>query len=253
MLPARLKNRPWTRVHVRGPWRVRPKEPRQLPAPLEFRVLPQPLLQVRFLRRSRPPLFRPGLQARLGHRRPARVLRLLRRFRGWTWIRTTAAQAPSQVLALRFQCAVQGYALGFGIEDVCHCCVLRNSLLPQPTLLAGVVSSLRLPQSDALRPLPCRAATKPKAFSTETRSGFRRTFDFRVSPWMMPGRLRHAGGRPQLTAGIRAGSYAHECTNLSTVRSIQPTAQNLPQTPRKKEITRFCRQIAVILPRTQRL
>ena len=56
---------------------------------------------------------------------------------------------------------------------------------------------------------------------------------------MMPGRLRHAGGRPQLTAGIRAGSYAHECTNLSTVRSIQPTAQNLPQTPRKKEITRF--------------
>jgi len=31
----------------------------------------------------------------------------------------------------------------------------------------------------------------------------------------MPGSLRLAGGRPQLTAGIRAGSYAHECINLA--------------------------------------
>ena len=42
------------------------------------------------------------------------------------------------------------------------------------------------------------------------------------SPRKTTGRLRLAGGRPQLSAGIRAGSYAHECTNLSNRRSIQP-------------------------------
>jgi len=30
-------------------------------------------------------------------------------------------------------------------------------------------------------------------------------------------------GRPQLTAGIRAGSYAHECTNLDTERQRNDT------------------------------
>jgi hypothetical protein len=32
--------------------------------------------------------------------------------------------------------------------------------------------------------------------------------------WETPGRQLQAGGRPQLTAGIRAGSYAFKCINL---------------------------------------
>ena len=49
-----------------------------------------------------------------------RLLKLRRRFEGWG-----------------FQFGVQGYALGFGIEDVCHCCELRDSLLPRLNLPAA--------------------------------------------------------------------------------------------------------------------
>ena len=40
-------------------------------------------------------------------------------------------------------------------------------------------------------------------------------------PWEMPAGNGKLGGRPQLTAGIRAGSYAHECSNLRNPASIE--------------------------------
>jgi hypothetical protein len=41
------------------------------------------------------------------------------------------------------------------------------------------------------------------------------------SPRETPGRQRLAGVRPQLTAGIRAGSYAFKCSNGQIFASIQ--------------------------------
>jgi len=41
------------------------------------------------------------------------------------------------------------------------------------------------------------------------------------SPWETPGRQRIAGGRPQLTTGIRAVGYAHQCSNLCFLKSMQ--------------------------------
>ena len=43
-------------------------------------------------------------------------------------------------------------------------------------------------------------------------------------PWETPAGNGWLGGRPQLTAGIRAGSYALECSNLRFARSNQQWA-----------------------------
>jgi len=94
--------------------------------------------------------------------------------------------------------------------------VLRDSLLPRSTLKPA---GGWLPRRDCRSrrcqqtvPLPLRNVLAPKLSGRHltSRSRCRKTL---VSPWTIPGRLRLAGGRPQLTAGIRAGSYAHECTN----------------------------------------
>jgi hypothetical protein len=43
-------------------------------------------------------------------------------------------------------------------------------------------------------------------------------------PWETPAGNGMLGGRPQLTAGIRAGSYTIECSNLWIAASIDGTA-----------------------------
>src|SRR6185437_14685301 len=57
-----------------------------------------------------------------------RLLILRRRFKGWG-----------------FQFGVQGYALRFGIEDVCHYCQLREILAPADSFLSpqGVAVTAR--------------------------------------------------------------------------------------------------------------
>ena len=45
-------------------------------------------------------------------------------------------------------------------------------------------------------------------------------------PWDAPGRQRLAGGRPQLAAGIRAASYAYECSNPHFPASMQQFGGN---------------------------
>jgi len=49
------------------------------------------------------------------------------------------------------------------------------------------------------------------------------------SPWETHRRRRLAGGRPQLTAGIRAGSYAHQCSNRGFPPSMQPIGRRMLQ------------------------
>ena len=99
---------------------------------------------------------------------------------------------------------------------------LRNSLLPRPTLLAPGGFRTAIAAAGRCREavsLPPRLETQPEVSSMEP---FRLSLDLSqntgISPWTIPGSLRLAGGRPQLTAGIRAGSYAHECINLATQR-----------------------------------
>jgi hypothetical protein len=56
------------------------------------------------------------------------------------------------------------------------------------------------------------------------------------SPWETPDRQRLAGGWPQLTAGIRAGSYAHEFSNRGFPPSMQQIAQTVSELTRQRTL-----------------
>lgn len=62
------------------------------------------------------------------------------------------------------------------------------------------------------------------------------------SPWETPGRQRLAGGRPQLTAGIRAGSYAFKCSNVRFPASMQRFGRNGRRLERMLQL--LCRMLA---------
>src|SRR5579872_6149042 len=63
------------------------------------------------------------------HRRPAMRKRVHPWFRCWTWIRERLLKLRRRIKGWSFEFGIQGYALGFWIEDVCHhsCSGIRSN------------------------------------------------------------------------------------------------------------------------------
>ena len=112
--------------------------------------------------------------------------------------------------------------------------MLRNSLLPRRLVLAAgrVSRSASAAEGDTCRPrvpatdlYECTGALSRGTVLPGCCSGVRGVW----SPWETPGRQRLAGGRPQLTAGIRTVGYAYECSNPGFPSSIQQFAHGALQ------------------------
>jgi len=131
MLPARLKNRPWTRVHVRGLGARGRRNRSSFRRRFNFGCCLSRYCRCGFLG-GRASTVSAWLQARLG----IGVQRGYFDYFGDLGLDVDSddgCSSSSQVLALRFQVCCSGLCSRVRIEDVCHCCVLRNPCsLSQP-------------------------------------------------------------------------------------------------------------------------
>ena len=193
----------------------------------------------RCLRRGwRRRLRRPRLQARLRHRRPAWVLQQLAAVSGLDvdsrdgWSILARVPAPSQGRGLGFPMSV--FRVMLSVSGLRTFAITASSGIPCSSggsRHRWVASAPTWPRSGRLwAPV---LALAPRDAPVTSSAGKSRPQSVALGsakadgwfPWETPAGNGLLGGRPQLTAGIRAGSYAIECSNLRNAASIELARQ----------------------------